>query len=130
MICIFIFIQFAPTYHDYVLYNPSESDDGAKKYRARTFVPIGPEMDTVRRNKNIFGSKLEDIQLSSLSSSGGSTPQNSVPVQNTAKSEAMSSSLLMDPSNSVSTPYDLSLVDIDMSNYPAKVPAANEGGTR
>lgn len=122
--------QFAPTYHDYVLYNPSESDDGAKKYRARTFVPIGPEMDTVRRNKNIFGSKLEDIQLSSLSSSGGSTPQNSAPIQNTAKSEAMSSSLLMDASNSVSTPYDLSLVDIDMSNYPAKVPAANEGGTR
>ncbi|KAL0412842.1 UNVERIFIED_CONTAM: Transmembrane proteinA [Sesamum radiatum] len=122
--------QFAPTYHDYVLYNPSESDDGAKKYRARTFVPIGPEMDTVRRNKNIFGTKLEDIQLSSLSSSGGSTPQNSVPVQNTVKSETMSTSLLMDASNSVSTPYDLSLVDIDMSNYPAKVPAANEGGTR
>ncbi|CDP17753.1 unnamed protein product [Coffea canephora] len=122
--------QFAPTYHDYVLYNHSEGEEGARKYRARTFVPTGPEMDTVRKSKHIFGNKLEDIQLSSLSSSGSSTPQNPGAVQDTAKSEAMNSSLLMDSSNGLSAPYDLSLIDIDMSNYPAKVPAANESGQR
>lgn len=130
IICMFNFIQFAPTYHDYVLYNPSEGDDGARKYRARTFVPTGPEMDTVRRNKNIFGNKLEDIQLSSLSSSESSTPQDSGATQDTMKLEAVNSSLLMDASHAVSVPYDLSLIDIEMSNYPAKVPAANEAGTR
>ncbi|KAK3022165.1 hypothetical protein RJ639_045360 [Escallonia herrerae] len=122
--------QFAPTYHDYVLYNHSEGDDGAKKYRARTFVPTGPEMDTVRRNKHVFGSKIDDIQLSSLSSSGSSTPQNSGTVQGTAKAEAIDSSLLMDSSNSVSVPYDLSLIDIDMSNHSTNVPAAKEAGPR
>lgn len=126
----FSITQFAPTYHDYVLYNHSEGEDGAKKYRARTFVPTGPEMDTVRKNKHMFGNKLDDIQLASLSSSGSNTPQNSGPVQNTAKSEAMDSSLLMDASNSLSVPYDLSLIEVDMSNYPANVPPANEAGTR
>ncbi|KAI3445509.1 hypothetical protein Pfo_002174 [Paulownia fortunei] len=121
--------QFAPTYHDYVLYNHSEGDDGARKYRARTFVPTGPEMDTVRRNKHMFGNKSDDVQLSSLSSSVGST-QNSGGTQGTLKSEALNSSLLRDASNSVSVPYDLSLIDIDISSYPTKVPAANEAGTR
>ncbi|XP_022864593.1 uncharacterized protein LOC111384539 [Olea europaea var. sylvestris] len=122
--------QFAPTYHDYVLYNHSEGDEGARKYRARTFVPTGLEMDTVRKNKNMIGNKLEDIQLSSLSSSGSSTPQNSGIVHDSVKSEAMDSSLLMDASNMHSDPYDISLVDIDISNYPAEVPAAKEDGTR
>ncbi|PIN08212.1 hypothetical protein CDL12_19221 [Handroanthus impetiginosus] len=120
--------QFAPTYHDYVLYNHSEGEDGARKYRARTFVPTGPEMDTVRRNKHMFGNDVNDIQLSSLSSSGGSTPQNSGEAQDTVKSEAQNSSLLRDESNSLSVQYDFSLIDIDISDYPTKVPAANEAG--
>lgn len=123
-------MQFAPTYHDYVLYNHNEGEEGARKYRARTFVPTGPEMDTVRKNKHMFGNKLEDIQLSSISSSGSSTPQNCAPVSDT-KSEAMNSSLLADASSTVSVPYDLSLIDIDMSSYPEKVPpAANDSGKR
>ncbi|XVF41680.1 hypothetical protein PTKIN_Ptkin01aG0299400 [Pterospermum kingtungense] len=61
--------QFAPTYHDYVLYNHNDGDEGTRKYRSRTFVPTGPEMDAVRRNKLMFGNKLDDIQLSSVSSS-------------------------------------------------------------
>ncbi|KAG8363990.1 hypothetical protein BUALT_Bualt19G0079800 [Buddleja alternifolia] len=121
--------QFAPTYHDYVLYNPSEGgDDGARKYRSRTFVPTGPEMDTVRRNKHLFGNKLDDIQLSSLSSSGSSSPAQNPP--GNVKSEAPNSSLMMEASNTASVPYDLTLIDLDMSNYPAKVPSANESGTR
>ncbi|GFP80415.1 transmembrane protein 184a [Phtheirospermum japonicum] len=112
--------QFAPTYHDYVLYNHGEGDDGARKYRARTFVPTGPEMDTVRRNKHILGNKSDDVQLSILSSSGGTQP----------KLEAQNSSLLRNASNPASLPYDLSLIDIDISSYPTNVPAAKEAGTR
>lgn len=123
-------LQFAPTYHDYVLYNSSEGDEGKRKYRSRTFVPTGPEMDAVRRNKNIFGNKLDEIQLSSLSSSSASTPNDSgrmpVPVP-PPNSDAMNSSLLLDTSNSSSVPYDMSLIDLDLSSYPTKVPPANEG---
>ncbi|KAL2254240.1 UNVERIFIED_CONTAM: Transmembrane protein [Sesamum indicum] len=113
--------QFAPTYHDYVLYNHGEGDDGTRKYRARTFVPTGPEMDAVRRNKHMFGSKSDDMQSSSLSSSVCGTPRNSDGTKDTVKTEAMNSSLLRDASNSVSLPYDLSLIDIDLSRYPTKV---------
>lgn len=123
--------QFAPTYHDYVLYNHNDGDEGKRKYRSRTFVPTGQEMDAVRRNKHMYGNKIDDIQLSSLSSSGSSTPQNSGPAQDSSShSEAMKSSLLMDTTNSSSVSYDLSLIDMDLSNYPAKVPAATETGNR
>ncbi|XP_010245401.1 PREDICTED: transmembrane protein 184B isoform X2 [Nelumbo nucifera] len=122
--------QFAPTYHDYVLYNHSEGDDGTTKYRSRTFVPIGQEMDTVRRNKHLFGNKIDDIQLCSLSSSGTSTPNNPNSLQDSTDSEAMRSSLLVDTSSSFVQPYDLSLIDMDLSNYPAKVPAADVSGNR
>lgn len=123
-------MQFAPTYHDYVLYNHGDAEEGgATKYRARTFVPTGPEMDTVRKNKHIFGNKQEDVQLSSLSPSAANNnnPQNPAAGQQTGKSEAMNYSLLMDASTNVSAPYDLSLIDVDISNYPSKVPAANPG---
>ncbi|KAJ6354358.1 hypothetical protein OIU76_003249 [Salix suchowensis] len=118
--------QFAPTYHDYVLYNHTEGDEGTRKYRSRTFVPTGHEMDAVRKNKLVFGNKMDEIQLSSHSSSATSTPKNDTSVPNSAHSDAMKSSLLMDSSNSVSAPYDMSLIDMDFSNYPAKVAAANE----
>ncbi|KAK7337627.1 hypothetical protein VNO77_18210 [Canavalia gladiata] len=117
--------QFAPTYHDYVLYNHSD-EEGTRKYRSRTFVPIGPEMDSVRRNKHMFGNKLEDIQLSSLSSSGNSTPSNSGSIPDASNSAVMKSSLLVDMSNSGSVPYNLTLIDLDISSYPEKVPAADK----
>lgn len=124
-------LHFAPTYHDYVLYNHSDSEEGSTKYRSRTFVPTGQEMDTVRRNKHMIGSKLEDIQLSSESSSANTTPDN-MPgsVHNPASSKNMESSLLMDTSNSLSVPYDMNLIDIDISSYPEKVSAADETGTK
>ena len=44
-----MFLQFAPTYHDYVLYsNDSEAGTAPKRYRTRTFVPTGQEMESVR----------------------------------------------------------------------------------
>lgn len=124
-------MQFAPTYHDYVLYNHGDGgEEGPRKYRSRTFVPTGQEMDAVRKNKYMFGNKLDDLQLSSISSSGSSSPPNSSTTHSTKNPEAMNSSLLMDASNSHSTPYDLSLIDIDLSSYPSKVPTANQPGTK
>ncbi|KAI4301630.1 hypothetical protein L6164_034890 [Bauhinia variegata] len=122
--------QFAPTYHDYVLYNHGEGEEGIRKYRSRTFVPTGPEMDSVRRNKHMLGNKLDDIQLSSVSSSNTSTPSNSGPIIDVSHPDTMKSFLLVDMSNSVSVPYDMSLTDLDASSYPAKVPAADKAGAR
>ncbi|KAL2906788.1 hypothetical protein RDABS01_005498 [Bienertia sinuspersici] len=118
--------QFAPTYHEYVLYNHSEGEEGPRKYRSRTFVPTGQEMDAVRRNKHMYGNKLDEIQLSSQSSSAVSTPDNTVTAQTNPNSEKMNTSLLVDTSNSLSVPYDMNLVDLDLSSYPSNVPAVNE----
>ncbi|XAR49209.1 hypothetical protein NMG60_11032323 [Bertholletia excelsa] len=118
--------QFAPTYHDYVLYNHGEGEEGMRKYRSRTFVPTGAEMDSVRKNKHMGGKKLDDPQLSRVSSFANSSPQiNGTTAHETRKPEAMNSSLLMDVSSSLSVPYDLSLIDIDLSGSQ-KASAANE----
>uniref|UniRef100_A0A2P2LCY4 Transmembrane protein 184A n=1 Tax=Rhizophora mucronata TaxID=61149 RepID=A0A2P2LCY4_RHIMU len=122
--------QFAPTYHDYVLYNHNDGDEGTRKYRARTFVPTGQEMDAVRRNRYAFGNKMDEIQLSSHPSSGTNTPDNTVTVPGSAHSDMMKSSLLVDASDYSSMPYDMSLIDMDFSSYPAKVPAAHESAIR
>ncbi|KAF6164672.1 hypothetical protein GIB67_035107 [Kingdonia uniflora] len=118
--------QFAPTYHDYVLYNHGDGEEGPRKYRSRTFVPTGQEMDAVRKNK-LFGNKIDD---SSLSSSSTSTPKNLSALQASTNPETMQSSLLMDTSNNFATSYDLSLVDLDISSYPDKVPSARNIGPR
>lgn len=113
--------QFAPTYHDYVLYNSTESDDGARKYRSRTFVPTGQEMDAVRKNRQMYGGKLDDIQLSSVSTSS-SDSQNASP--DLVDLELIKSSLLKESSASAAQSYDLSiLLDTELSNYPSKVPS-------
>ncbi|GMI79411.1 hypothetical protein like AT3G05940 [Hibiscus trionum] len=122
--------QFAPTYHDYVLYNHNEGDEGTRKYRSRTFVPTGPEMDAARRNKPVIPSKLEDIQLSNLPSNGTGAPQNPNSVPGSASAYVPKSSLLMDHSNSYSRPYDMSLIDMDISGYPTEVPAAKHTAPR
>ncbi|KAG6498930.1 hypothetical protein ZIOFF_038683 [Zingiber officinale] len=122
--------QFAPTYHEYVLYNNAESDEGAKKYRLRTFVPTGQEMDNVRKNKH--PEKLEDIELSSISTSNLASPVISSTLQDQVNLQAIKSSPLEESASASASasasmqPYDLSvLVDTDLSDYPAKVPAAD-----
>ncbi|KAK1280938.1 hypothetical protein QJS04_geneDACA004767 [Acorus gramineus] len=122
--------QFAPTYHDYVLYNNTEGDEGTRKYRSRTFVPMGQEMDAVRRNKHMLGNKFDDIQVSSVSTSGANTPKRSSVAQDSADTEVMQSSLLKDTASSLAKPYDLSLMDLDLSGYSAKVPAVDESSKR
>ncbi|GER41925.1 hypothetical protein STAS_18670 [Striga asiatica] len=120
--------KFAPTYHDYVLYNPSDSDDGSRKYRARTFVPTGPEMDSARKSKSMFGNKLEDIQLASLSDSSGSSLESSL--NDIMKLDVVNTSSLIDvPNDNASGAHDHALIEIDMSNYSEKVPPANEVDT-
>ncbi|KAL9260308.1 Transmembrane protein 184B-like protein [Drosera capensis] len=120
-------MEFAPTYHDYVLYNHGEGDEeGTRKYLSRTFVPTGQEMDAVRKNQHMMGGKLEDVQLSSHSTSPSSSPKDPDATTKPGNPESMKSSLLMETSTSV--PYDMNLIDIDMSDYPAKVPAVNETG--
>ena len=107
-----------------MLYNHTEGDDGTRKYRSCIFVPTGQEMDAVRKNKLMFGNKMDE--LSSHSSSATSTPKNDSSVPHPAHFDAMKSSHLMGVSDSLSSPYDMSLIDMDFSNYPAKVAAANE----
>ncbi|XP_010908692.1 uncharacterized protein [Elaeis guineensis] len=123
--------QFAPTYHDYVLYSSNEGDEGARKYRSRTFVPTGQEMDAVRKNKHMYGGRLDEIQLSSVSTSGTNSPVISSTSPDQTDLEAIKSSLLKESAASASQPYDLSvLIDTDLSNYPAKVPAVDETNKR
>lgn len=119
-------LQFAPTYHEYVLYNHSEGDEGAKKYRSRTFVPTGHEMEAVRKNKHMFGNKLDEIELSG--SSAASSLNNGGMVPDSMSSEAPQSLLLVDTSDPISVSYDMSL--IDLNSYPAEVPAADLEGKR
>lgn len=87
-------------------------------------------MDTVRRNKHVLGNKMDELQLSS--SSGESTPRHHPSMPDSTNSEAMiaQSSPLVDLTVPSSTPYDMTLIDLDMSNYPAEVPAANDGEKR
>lgn len=101
--------QFAPTYHDYILYN-NEGEEGTRKYRARTFVPTGQEMDTVRKHKQMFGTGRTDYPYAlGVSSSDGASPRIAVDRQKTVKDpESMKSSLLLDPTNVFSQPYDVS----------------------
>ncbi|XP_071691523.1 uncharacterized protein [Rutidosis leptorrhynchoides] len=125
--------QFAPTYHDYVLYNNSSDsgEENSTKYRARTFVPMGPEMENARKSRDIASNKLDDIQLSRMSSSSDSVPENNYsPVQKIAKSESIDSSLLVDVSNTTSVPFDLTLVDLSLSSYSDQVPAVTDSETR
>ncbi|XP_071699079.1 uncharacterized protein [Rutidosis leptorrhynchoides] len=107
---------FAPAYHDYTLYNHSSDtgDEGVRKYRTKTFVPKGSEMENVRKNKQSFASNKTD-------STPTSTIQSPNYVQGTPKAEAMNSSLLSDAANTASAPYDFTLIDLD-----TQVPAAKD----
>ncbi|CAL9107585.1 unnamed protein product [Musa textilis] len=124
--------QFAPTYHDYVLYNNNEGgDERARKYRSRTFVPTGQEMDAVRKNKHMYAGKLDDTRLSGVSTSGSSSPVRSTTPQDQADLEVIKSSLLKESAAASAQPYDFSiLAATDFSNYPAKVPAVDDSSKR
>lgn len=68
-------LQFAPAYHDYVLYNHSNDtgDDSARKYRTKTFVPTGSEMESVRKNKQAKDGHSPTVRSPKGSANSGST---------------------------------------------------------
>ncbi|CAM8923238.1 hypothetical protein QQ045_023923 [Rhodiola kirilowii] len=122
--------QFAPTYHEYTLYNHGESDDGLRKYRSRTFVPTGIEMEAARKNKHGIGNMLEGIQLSSTSSSAGSTPDDLKLEGNSSELKKDNTTLLMETLDVPAVQNEFTLLDLELSRYPSEVPSANESETR
>lgn len=83
-------LQFAPTYHDYVLYSNNECDEEVRPYQTHT---LGLEMEAFPGN--IVGDKIEDIELSIVSSSDSSSPKISS-TQDLTNPEAIKSPSLND----------------------------------
>lgn len=95
--------QFAPTYHDYVLYSDG-SQEIPTKYRVRTFVPTGQEMETLRKHKQMFGAgKLDDTLPSDV--------QRESPATVVKEADPMNNPLLFDPHNPFSSVYDMTPLD-------------------
>eukprot|EP00249_Psilotum_nudum_P022161 c28398_g1_i1 orf=883-2328(+) len=111
--------QFAPTYHDYVLYSDG-SQEALQKYRVRTFVPTGQEMETLRKHKHMFGAgKMDDAYSSGFSSSEGGSPVSQDSGKRATKEpDLMQNPLLFDPHNSFSQVYDMSPLDTPSSKPP------------
>ncbi|EHA8587896.1 putative transmembrane protein [Cocos nucifera] len=84
--------QFAPTYHDYVLYINNECDEEVRPYQTHT---LGLEMEAFPGNNHIVGDKIDDIELSIVSSSDSSSPKISS-TQDLTNPEAIKSSSLND----------------------------------
>ncbi|KAK9088193.1 hypothetical protein Scep_027275 [Stephania cephalantha] len=112
------FHQFAPTYHDYVLYNHTEGDDGEIKYRSRTFVPTGLEMDTMG-NKSAPDSRTDDIQQPSRPPGIDTLESSNAILDSVDHTAATKPSVLIDVSSSDIASTSLDIVDL----YSTKVPA-------
>ncbi|RWW76322.1 hypothetical protein BHE74_00015597 [Ensete ventricosum] len=92
---------------------------------------VHQEMDAVRKNKHMYAGKLDDTRLSSVSTSGSSSPVRSTTPQDQADLEVIKSSLLKESAAASAQPYDFSiLAATDFSNYPAKVPAVDDSSKR
>jgi len=64
--------QFAPTYHDYILY--SNEDGGTTKYQTRAIIS-GQEMGVVQNQSHMLGSSIiDDAYTSSVYSSESESP--------------------------------------------------------
>ncbi|KAJ7537570.1 hypothetical protein O6H91_11G012000 [Diphasiastrum complanatum] len=100
--------QFAPTYHDYVLYDGSQG--ATKKYGGQTLTPTGQEMDTFEKDDKILGTgKLDETTLTGFfSESGSSSTDFSKRVEKAGNSQT--SSLYLD-SQLTSEPDTFSLLD-------------------
>lgn len=105
--------QFAPTYHNYVLYSDG-SQEAPTQYRARTFVKTGEEMENFRNNKNAgqTSTKLDESPFSSgISSADGSPPIGNTSKSGKKSSEPMETSLLLN-TGVFANSYDLSPLDV------------------
>ncbi|KAL6639596.1 hypothetical protein ACP70R_023326 [Stipagrostis hirtigluma subsp. patula] len=99
--------QFAPTYHEYVLYS-NEGEDEPTKYSASTVVPTG-----------------EHIELAEVTVVSSKAPVVSSFLLNEADhTETMHSQVMELKTTPSEEPYDLSnLLNVEVSDYPAEVPA-------
>uniref|UniRef100_A0A0E0P3E1 Uncharacterized protein n=1 Tax=Oryza rufipogon TaxID=4529 RepID=A0A0E0P3E1_ORYRU len=101
--------QFAPTYNEYVLYNHNEGDSTQRKYPSVSTVPSG-----------------RDVELSGISVMPANSAVTSSVSSNQADQEETMSTPIKDRVDNVGL-YDLTdLLDVDLSNYPAKVPAISD----
>uniref|UniRef100_A0A0E0D909 Uncharacterized protein n=1 Tax=Oryza meridionalis TaxID=40149 RepID=A0A0E0D909_9ORYZ len=101
--------QFAPTYNEYVLYNHNEGDNTQRKYPSASTVPSG-----------------RDVELSGISVVPSNSPVTSNVSSNQADQEETMTTPIKDKVDNVGL-YDLTdLLDVDLSNYPAKVPAISD----
>lgn len=108
--------QFAPTYHDYVMYNHGEGNEvDTKDSNALALTDL--EMDIV--SQSLPATKMDCINLQSTQSpSDGSIlhVNESTRIEYLHPPEGMKSSLLLDSFNQSSLPYDLPLKGIQPSS--------------
>lgn len=103
--------QFAPTYNEYVLYNHNEGDSTQAKYPSESAVP-----------------SRRDVELAGITV----VPSNSPVISSVSANQVdhQDESMTTPIRNKVDPPggmYDLSdLLDVDLSSYPAKVPAISD----
>ena len=99
-------LQFAPTYHEYVLYS-NEGEDEPTKYSPGSIVPSG-----------------QDIQLVEISVVDAKVPvSSSLLSHDTNLAEAMPAQVMEEAVTSAKQ-YDLSnLLNVDLSDYPSEVNA-------
>ncbi|VAI39349.1 unnamed protein product [Triticum turgidum subsp. durum] len=103
--------QFAPTYNEYVLYNHNEGESAPTKF------PSGSAVPSVR-----------DVELAGITV----MPPSNSPVTSSVSSNHVDQdeSMTTPIRNKVDPPggmYDLTdLLDVDLSSYPAKVPAISD----
>ncbi|CAM8897233.1 unnamed protein product [Rhodiola kirilowii] len=102
--------QFAPTYHDYVMYNHGEGNEEDIKQQSSTLPPAGQEMNIV-------------VDSSILQSSNNLHLNENSRIEYLHPREGTKSSLLLDSLNQSTLPYDFSLTDIELSS---KVPSVVE----
>jgi hypothetical protein len=101
-------LQFAPTYHEYVLYS-NEGEDEPTKYSPSTIVPTGEHLV-----------ELAEVTVVSSKASGMS----SLLLNEADRAETMPSQVMEANTAASAEPYDLSsFLNVELSDYPDQVPA-------
>ncbi|CAL4928184.1 unnamed protein product [Urochloa decumbens] len=102
--------QFAPTYNEYVLYNHNEGDNAQTKYPSGSTAPSG-----------------QGVELAGITVVASNSPVTSSVSSNQADQEETMTTPIKDKVDPPGGLYDLTdLLDVDLSNYPAKVPAITD----
>ncbi|XP_066351538.1 uncharacterized protein [Miscanthus floridulus] len=102
--------QFAPTYNEYVLYNHNEGDNAQTKYPSGRTAPSG-----------------QGVELAGITVVASSSPVTSSVSSNQVEQEETMTTPIKDKVDPPGGLYDLTeLLDVDLSSYPAKVPAITD----